>query len=137
MKRQQWGRPLGCFRYSRRSVNELALIYISSLSLPSQARDPDSGNFGVVRYRLTDTNAGVVTLDEETGALRLNQSYQDLGMRVSAIFTAQAYDNLAMEPSTTSTNVAIRVCWTVCLCVCLPACLRASLSVSLSVCLSV
>ena len=51
----------------------------------------------------------LVTLEEETGVLRLNQSLSLLQFRVSTVFTAVAFDNRGLPPSSISMNVPIRV----------------------------
>ena len=73
-----------------------------------QARDADSGDFGLVWYTLTDP-ISVAFLEEQTGILRLNQTLADLGTRVSPIFTAVAFDNRRMDPFFFSINIPGRV----------------------------
>lgn len=75
-----------------------------------QAVDQDAEDFGLVWYRLTDPSTPLVTLEEQTGVLYLKQDLSELQSRISPVFTAMAFDNRGQEPSTTSMNVAIRVC---------------------------
>ena len=51
----------------------------------------------------------LVTLEEETGVLRLNQSLDSLQFRVSPVFTAVAFDNRGLSPSSISMNVPVMV----------------------------
>ena len=74
-----------------------------------QAQDADADDFGLVWYRLSESATPLVTLEEETGVLQLNQSLNLLQFRVSPVFTAVAFDNRGQFPSTISMNVPVTV----------------------------
>ena len=75
----------------------------------NQAQDADAEDFGLVWYRLTVPATPLVTLEEDTGVLRLNQSLDLLQFRVSPVFTAVAFDNRGSSPSSISMNVPVMV----------------------------
>ena len=80
------------------------------LPLYLQAEDGDADDYGLVWYQLTDPSTPLlVTLEEESGVLRLNQTLESLHSRVSPVFTATAFDNRGLSPSTTSMNILIVV----------------------------
>ncbi|CAI8014772.1 Cadherin-24, partial [Geodia barretti] len=74
-----------------------------------EAQDADAEDFGLVWYRLTVPATPLVTLEEDTGVLRLNQSLDLLQFRVSPVFTAVAFDNRGSSPSSISMNVPVEL----------------------------
>ena len=98
------GRIEVMFSHGQKTFSTLCVCFF-----PHQAQDADAEDFGLVWYRLTVPATPLVTLEEDTGVLRLNQSLDLLQFRVSPVFTAVAFDNRGSSPSSISMNVPVMV----------------------------